>query len=163
MTSRQRTSRSRSSAAEQIDRCAAFGRLLDRADDRAGFTAFGDGHEHVLRADAEVGRLPPAEVLIIFERLDRLDQCIVAAGHDAGGRIGEGIARRSKVFAPHRFEQDAEPPGCAAAGEDDAPTVADRADAVVGHPGEGGGPENAFGHSEHVAVRFLERADAVGG
>ena len=81
---------------------AVIQRLPDGADDRGGFAAFGDGHQHVARAEPRLLHLVPAEDVVILEVLDRADQGVIAAGHDA----------HDPVFQRGQLRRDGRMPRC---------------------------------------------------
>ena len=128
---------------DEEDARARLHALPRSADDEGGLAALGDGEDHVVLREAQVGDLPPAERREVLEALDRLDQRVVAACHHAARAVFPRVGRgrhpplRASVLperAPDRIELDAQTAGGAAAGEEDAAAAPEGLDDGAGEP-----------------------------
>ena len=119
---------------QEINLCARVHALPRRADDEGRLAAFGDGENHVARADAEIAKLLAPECGKILETLDGFDERIITARHDTESAILK-IVRSGKParalllpeVTPDGIQQNAQSPGGAAAGKEDPSAVFQRA------------------------------------
>lgn len=149
---------------EQENFRTAVGRLFDGSDHRTGLAPLGDGDQEICRPHAEIGDLAAAEALVILEGFNRTDQREVAAGHDAQDRfrVTPQFGFSGDEFPPDRLQEDAEPSGGAAAGEDDSSAGFDGPESLIRHLPEERTIQNSADHRQHVAVRKLEHTHTVG-
>ena len=124
------------------------GELFDGSQNRTGFPAFGDGNQKILRCHLQFLYLPRAEDGVIFKRFHRFDQRVIAAGHDALNVIG--IFRTAA--APHRFEENTQSSGGAAAGKNYFISGSYHGINFVAQQLEFRGNKDFLCHLQHVAV-----------